>query len=219
MTFEVMKFLPSFAAAFLRGLVFSITASVPLTCSAPAAIQAVTPDSYLPLRTGAEWTMDLVMIGPNGQELKGTGKRKVGDAVQRDGKTWFPVRTWAEGLPFKPDSSKLMRKDAKGFYSIDGRDPDGREQMEIALPLEVGQRWERSEGSRTLKEQVVGLETVTIGEKTYENCYHLRSESIDGSFQEDYWEAPGLGSVKSIILNGDGSKITLTLREFKPGPK
>jgi hypothetical protein len=64
---------------------------------------------------------------------------------------------------------------------------------------------------------VVGLETVTVGKKTYKECFHIRVESADKSYREDYWEAPGVGNVKSEIVSTTMGKITLTLREFKAG--
>ena len=61
---------------------------------------------------------------------------------------------------------------------------------------------------------LVGM-TVTIGEKTYENCIHIRNTTDKRGFQEDFWEAPHIGCVKSDSTYAEGIKISLTLREFK----
>ena len=172
-------------------------------------------DNYLPLSKGAEWTMDAELVSPEGGITKATAKRLVGDEVERNGKIYHRTHTWIEGAPFKFEYSKLTRKDATGFYSIDEREENGTEQMEVKLPLKVGEQWERQAGGILMKESIVGIETVTVGSKTYENCYHIRSAAADGSYVEDYWEAPNVGSVKSQSSYKVGSKNLLTIRKFK----
>ncbi len=107
-----------------------------------------------------------------------------------------------------------MRRDSTAWTHADKA---AKEQAEVVSPLKVGQSWERIAGPTTVKNVVVALETVTINEKTYDNCFHIRSTSADSSVTEDFWEAPKIGSVKSEILYGSGGKISLTLREFKAG--
>lgn len=177
---------------------------------------ATSEQDYLPLREGDEWTMDVTIVAPNGQKFTATGRRRVGEQIERDGKTYHQVRTWIEDGPFPFDQVKLMRKAATGVYSLDPQWKGQKEQLEIVLPLKVGQTWKRVNGPQNLNERVVALESVTVGEKIFENCYRVRSESSDGQFTEDYWEAPILGSIKSDITSF-GSRIRLTLREFKPG--
>jgi hypothetical protein len=171
-------------------------------------------NDYLPIGEGADWTMDLKMFQPDGKKLEGTGRRKIEGTVERDGKTYFKSKTWSEGVqPFSYE--KLIRKDESGFYSIDEREPVPAEQTEVVLPLKVGASWETKMEGRTVQNKVVGIETVNIGDKTYEECFHIRMQTDDESYVEDYWEAPKVGSVKSIIRYPNGFKITLTLREFK----
>ena len=91
--------------------------------------------------------------------------------------------------------------------------------MEVKFPLKVGTSWQRPFGGLMLKESIVGLETVTISDRKFEQCFRFRSESPDGSYAEEYWEAPNIGCIKSEITFSNGVRIVWTLREFKPGKR
>jgi hypothetical protein len=99
------------------------------------------------------------------------------------------------------------------------RDDSAREQLEIPLPLTVGRQWERSDGTRMLRDRVIGIETLEIGGITFHDCFHIRSEAVNEKMQQDYWEAPNTGNIKSVSLLPNGVRITVTLHEFKPGTK
>jgi len=172
-------------------------------------------DGYLPLVEGNEWTMDAVMTSPTGEVTKATARRKTGATEERSGKVYHRVLTAMEG-PYPMSYTKLNRKDETGYYTLDPRDPNAKEQAEVVLPLKIGSSWKRTSGPMNLTDTVVALEDVAVNGKTYEKCYHIRVTSSDGNYTEDYWEAPNVGSVKSEIVYGNGGKITLTIREFKP---
>ena len=175
------------------------------------------PD-YFPLREGVEWTMDIEVTYPADQRLRGVGRRVTGPAEVRDGKTYFRSRTWEEfeGQP-RRERSKLMRKDASGLHSIDLSAETPKEEMEVALPLKVGSRWQTKQlHGMVLNHEVMAQETVVIGRKTYANCFHIRTTSAAGDYTEEFWEAPDVGLVKSLVTM-TGAKVALTLREFKSG--
>ncbi len=178
---------------------------------------AAEPGDYLPLKVGHEWITDADLISPKGERSLATGKRKVEAKVERGGKTYFRTRTKLEGAPTPMDFTKLVRKDSAGLYTIAEAIKDSKEQKEIVLPLKAGQKWETTWGTTTFTNTVVGLESITVAGLTYENCFHIHTEASDKSYQEDYWEAPKVGNVKSVVVYPDGSKMTLTLREFRPG--
>src|SRR5437016_5520230 len=99
-------------------------------------------EEYFPLASGMEWIMDLKVISPKGDTTNGVLHRKIGEAVQHGGKTYFRSHTWLEGgRPFPMDYTKLVRRDAAGFYSIDERDPKRVEKQGGKLPLEIGKTW------------------------------------------------------------------------------
>ena len=182
-----------------------------------ASSAATREPEYLPLASGIEYIMDVNAVDPGGKKIKGTAYRQIKESVKRGSKVYFKVRTWAEGLWFKADSTELVRKDETGFYSIDDTTPNTTERRKIILPLKVGNTWEFETPAGRVKCSVVAKESITVAGKQYENCFRFKQESDDGTYAEEYWEAPGIGSVRNTLKLAGGT-ITLTLREFKqPG--
>ena len=179
--------------------------------------RAADADEYAPHHDGDEWIMDAVIVSPQGAITNATIHRKRSGTEERNGKTYARTRTWLEGGPFAFDETKLTRKDATGFYSLDPKDPNAAEKVELLLPLKVGQTWPKRIGQLNATDTVIGRETVTLNGETYQNCFHIRTASPDGKYTEDYWEAPKVGGIKSVIDYGNGASITLAVREFKPG--
>ena len=195
----------------------SILIFLALTLTAARPAFAAEPKDYLPIRVGSEWINNAAFVSPKGDKTTGTGRRQIVEKVEQDGKTYYRTRTKLEGGATPMEYSKLIRKDAAGLYAL----PDGvagaKEQLEIPLPLKEGQTWQTVAGTVTITSTLVGVESVTVGKKTYKECLHIRVESADKSYREDYWEAPAVGTVKSEIVAATMGKITLTLREFKAG--
>jgi hypothetical protein len=174
-------------------------------------------EDYVPLAVGDEWTMGATVVSATGHALECIARRQIEGAVERDGKIYFRSRSTMEGMPTKVEITKLVRKDEKGFFSIEEAKKGAVEQTEIVLPLKVGNTWKRTMGSTSVTDTVIGVESVSISGKTYDKCYRIRSVTADNSLTEDFWQAPHVGDVKSVITYGSGAKITLTLKEFKPG--
>ncbi|HSI14655.1 MAG TPA: hypothetical protein VK961_21565 [Chthoniobacter sp.] len=199
---------------FPRLFLLPIVAS--FVCVAPVVAAEDSP--YIQLKEGAEWTMDAKLMSPKAGVLPAVGRRVIESGVEKDGKKYLRERTWLEVKGEKVTGySKLVRKDPAGFYSIQEDQEGATEQCEIVLPLKAGQSWEFLSKGKTMKCTVIGLETVTVGDKTYENCFHLRTAEAGGAFTEDFWESPNEGNVKSELVFGNGGKLTVTLKEFKPG--
>lgn len=181
-----------------------------------AATPDTSDDSYLPSAEGMEWTMNAKIIAPTGQELRGTAHRIVSGKEERDGKTYLRMTTTMRPDGFPPNSRiKLVRKDTKGIHSIDLSSPNAKEEVEIPLPIKVGNTWQ-TQFPTQVKHTVLAKETITIDGKAYKDCFKIHSESLDGKYVEDFWEAPVMGSVKSEFKEGP-LKIMLTIREFKAG--
>lgn len=196
----------------------SILLTLGLTLAAVTAALAADPKEYLPIQIGSEWTSGAAFAPAKGAKTSGTGRRQMTEKVEIEGKTYHRARTKLEGGEKPMEYSKLIRKDDAGLYSLADGVAGAKEQLEIPLPLKEGQTWQTAAGPMTFTNTVVGLETVTtVGKKTYKECFHIRVESADKSYREDYWEAPGVGNVKSEIVSTTMGKITLTLREFKAG--
>ncbi|HEV7406376.1 MAG TPA: hypothetical protein VGO11_25730 [Chthoniobacteraceae bacterium] len=198
-----------------------LTAALALTaasCNRAAPMPANQAD-YFPLAVGHEWYMDAVKESAAGQQWRGTAHREIEKTVERDGHTWFLTRISIEFPPTaKSEYTKLVRKDLAGFHSLKEEDPPGSEQNEIPFPMTTGHHWERTDGSDKTQDEVLGAETLEIGGLVFTDCCHIRSRSPNGMVQE-YWEAPKVGNVKSVISLPSGTRVTMTLHEFKPGPE
>ncbi len=159
--------------------------------------------------------MDVRVITPDKKELTGKAVRAIGEARQRDGKTYFTSHSEFD-VPGMPPMryDKLVRKDSKAFYSMLLNDGIEREEAEVVVPLKIGSAWE-TQLPMVRNHSVIGIETVKIGDKAYNDCFKIRSEAKEGGV-ETFWEAPNVGCVKSEIKAG-GATITLTLRSFKAG--
>jgi hypothetical protein len=192
---------------------------LPMIVAILAVVQAVAADqdSYIPVRTGTEWVMDAKAESGKGGTLTGTGHRWIEGEVEKDGVKYVRERTNLEFGSIKNEYAQLIRKDASGFYGIPENGKDAVEQKQIAFPLKVGTSWEFTYNGRKHAVTVIALESIKIGDKRYEECFHLRSVTEGGGLTEDFWEAPNMGSIKSEMLYPDGTKITLTLKKFKPG--
>jgi hypothetical protein len=172
-------------------------------------------DEYFPLASGMEWIMDLQVVSPNGDTTNGVLHRKIGEPVQHGGKTYFRSHTWLEGgRPFPTDYTKLVRRDAAGFYSIDERDPKRVEKQGGKVPLEVGKTWTNKVDGGVMHTTILAKEDVTLGTNVYRNCFRFRITAEGSEYVEEFWEAPGVGSLKSESRRANGKWI-LTLREFK----
>jgi hypothetical protein len=180
-------------------------------------ISALAADEYWPIAVGQERTMTVSISMPDGGMIEGLAHRKIEGAATKDGIAYFRCRTWFEGMPFKSGSTKLMRKDEKGVYSIDERDPGSVEQVIVVLPLKAGSTWQRSVRGMTVVETVMNKEDVNVQGKIYKNCYHIQSTWSDGRYTKESWEAPNVGAVKEKISYADGLTFTYTLKDFKPG--
>ena len=183
---------------------------VPLTGAGWAA-----EEEYFPLASGMEWVMDLQVISPTGDTTTGVLHRKIGEAVQHGGKSYFRSHTWLEGgRPFPMDYTKLVRRDVGGFYSIDERDPKRVEKQGGKLPLEIGKTCTNNIDGGVMYTTVLGKEDVMLGTNIYKNCYRIRITAEGSKYVEEFLEAPGVGSLKSESRRPNGKWI-LTLREFK----
>ncbi len=182
-----------------------------------ANLRAADPAEYCPVREGTEWIMDAKVTMPDGRVINTTAHRTIGAREERNGKTYYRMRKWMDDVPEVRPLESLERLDSTGLFSLDLRNPEAKEALTMALPFAVGSKWTWETGKAPITLEVVGLEDLTINGTTYKNCYHIKATTKDGSYAEDLWRAPGIGSIKSDIVLSAGTKISVSLREFKPG--
>jgi hypothetical protein len=179
--------------------------------------RAAEPSEYCPLAEGMEWTMDAKVTSPDGKVIDTTAHRRIGAKEEWNGKSYYRMKTWIDGVPELRAYESLERRDEKGLYSVDLRNPKPTEVTSMVLPFAVGQKWTRENGEAPVTLEVVALENLTINGKTYEKCYRIKATAKGGSYTEELWQAPGLGSIKSDVVLSIGAKVSVALREFKAG--
>ena len=175
---------------------------------------AFADDDYFPLLAGQERDHRGEDRQPGwGSHVQRRFPQKNEGPVEKDGKTYFRIRAHWENLPNNPDLTTFARKDEKGVYSINGT----VEKTELVLPLKIGAKWEQPSPDGTMTVTVLGIETIEVEGKSYKNCFHLRGNFFGTIYTDDFWQAPNVGLVKSENVNKDGTKLTFTLKEFRPG--
>jgi hypothetical protein len=168
---------------------------------------------YFPGGDYSEWTMTKVITARDGTTKTTTSHRKNDGHVERNGKMYLRTLDWSDDMSFL--GSILTRIDEAGVHVINERDPSAKEQLCTIFPMQIGLTWRYRIGSETIKNTIVGKESVEINGKKYADCFHTHSAAIDGKFTEDEWDAPKIGPVKSLIRIANGTTILLTLLEFK----
>lgn len=193
---------------------FSLFAVFALFSSVCLAIDKI---EYGTLKEGDETVMDVTVSTSDGHEVTGIARRKIGAQEHFNGKLYFRVLSILELGSTSKTVPKLLRRDDTGLYSVDPADKGGVECAELGFPVNVGKSWSKTEHGTTITQTVIAIEDVTVNTKTYANCAHIQSVASDGSMAEDYWEAPGIGSIKSKIAYKEGFGMLFTLREFNLG--
>lgn len=181
-------------------------------------VRAAEDGSYFQLRTGDEWTYDYTITSKTGEVTNPhLTRQKVEEKVLQDGKTYFRVRFSSEGFLKVADYVALYRRDDQGLYSRKEADNDGPERLVIVFPLKIGNSWAQTSTAAPKTTRIIGIEDVSIRDHVYQECYHFRVETREGKIVEEFWEAPNMGTIKSIDTLPGGDVITMTLREFHPG--
>jgi hypothetical protein len=104
------------------------------------------------------------------------------------------------------------RKTSRGVYAVNPLDKEHREYMESALPLSVGQSWKTIIFSSVVVSSVESKETITVGDKTYENCVKVNYKTENGP-SGTYYQAPDVGNVLETTTI-DGSVFKFMLKSF-----
>lgn len=151
---------------------------------------------YIPLAVGNHWQMSAKRESSIGPSTDSLFHRRLEGTVEKEGKTYFRVRMWSDG-PTKGEVTEYVRKDNEGYYTTRDLDKTPPER-ELILPLKVGAASERKVLGRTMTITVVGLESVTVSGKTYENCFHIREVVPEEKYTKDTWLAPNVGVVTTV---------------------
>jgi hypothetical protein len=134
------------------------------------------------------------------------------DEVEMDGKRYLKL-VYVQDLPGATPTISLKRWAKDGIYR--NYPNQGGEQLEIPLPIAVGQEWSRGRFRCKAK----GVEDVYLLNRTIKGClkisttFRLENNGDILSSTEDFY-APKLGFLKSISKTSNGI-ITETVLEIK----
>ncbi len=205
--------------AFRRLIDHSMFHRIGLLLLLPLAVFASpSAERYFPLKPGSRWVWDITVTTPDGDVSKTTGTRQIGSEVVRSGNSYIQMLDSMQ-IPGSEAHAVLCRVDDAGVFILEEQRAENTEQCDIVLPLKTGQIWNKTFMGRPSTSTVLGLEILQIGAVSYEDCYHIRTQSDDGACKQDFWLAPDVGMVKAEITSKGGGRMLLRLREFKPAAK
>jgi hypothetical protein len=169
-------------------------------------------DLYNPLAVGLRWDVDVEMKTPGGSTIKGSAVREITGTDTIHKLAYFVVKTTFTGLPNMKEMTMYRRKTARGVYAINALDKEQREIMEAALPLTVGQSWKTIAFTSVIVSTVESKESVTVGDKTYDNCVKVNYKTENGP-SGTYYQAPDVGNVLETTTI-DGAVFKFSLKSF-----
>lgn len=195
------------------------------------AALAVRAESPYPLRVGNNWeyTYRNVITYPMGDNVMtnvtvGTMSSKIVGMETTNGVTYFKAETDYHGMFNLPKQYMLLREDDAGIYSASDLLGSFSESLTIALPLEVGRKWEYFDGVAGWR-KCEAIETVEQDGKRYDDCYKITREFKDPekakTMVNTSWYAPGFGEVRFYLKQELGPTLSLTetfLTSFTAGP-
>lgn len=192
----------------MRRFLFSL---ILMLCS--VAVVRAERDLYNPLAVGMRWDVDVEVSSADGKKVQGTGVREIIGTQKVALYTYFVVETSFTGLPDMKNFTMYRRKSTQGVYAISALDKSNQENLEIVLPLEVGQAWKTTRGSMVITSTVEAKEPVKIGDQTYPDCMKISYKSSDGKLSGVYWQAPDIGNIQEETKFG-GTVFKFTLKKF-----
>ncbi len=135
------------------------------------------------------------------------------------GKEYFKYVITAEfsGLTKTPKLSedvRYYRVEPDGIHFLSGKNPDGPERLEIAMPIRIGVRW--LSGTNEAWAEHAG--TIKAGSREYADCLKITYQTTDGVRRLEYYLAPGVGMIRAVDVNATdpGVVIDMTLKAYEP---
>ncbi len=200
-----------------RLLVFALCL-VLATISACAQIRG---KDYFPLVDGATWTYAGSLSSPDGKKPPMT----VQAHARVEGRTLihgteyskYVITAELSGLTKTPRLSedvRYYRIAPDGIRFLSGKNPDGTERLEIAMPIRTGVRW--LSGTNEAWTEHAG--TIKAGGREYTDCLKITYKSADGARRPEYYLAPGVGVMRAVDVNNTEPRTALdiTLTAHQP---
>lgn len=199
-------------------------ASVLALCQALAFTLACAQSNgknYFPLADGAQWTYSGSISSPDGKKppLVVQAKARVEGKTLIHGKEYFKYVITAEfsGLTKTPklfEEVRYYRVEADGIHFLSGKNPDGPERLEIAMPIRFGIKW--LSGTNEAWAERAG--TIKAGAREYSDCLKITYQSASGERRLEYYLAPGVGVIRAVDVNNSEPKtvMDISLEAYQP---
>lgn len=177
--------------------------------------------NYFPLIDGAQWTYAGSFSSPDGTKptLTVRAHARVEGKTLIHGKEYFKYVLAAEfsGLtktPRRSEDVRYYRVEPDGIHFLSGKNPDGPERLELALPIRLGVKW--LNGPNEAWAEHAG--TIKAGGRDYADCLKITYRMAGGMQRLEYYLAPGVGMIKAVDVNNTEPKsiMDLTLEAYEP---
>jgi hypothetical protein len=189
-----------------------------LLLAGSSACASAAGKDYFPLADNSKWTYTGTYKYADGRQVPMRANARVEGRIIIRGKEYFKyvISPGFVGVPNAPKLSenvRYYRVGADGIFLLPGRNPDGPELMELALPTRPGVKWLNGDAEALAE----SAGTVKAGGREYADCLKVRYRSSDGSVETEYYLAPGVGIIKASFVNSNEPKavMELTLEEYK----
>jgi hypothetical protein len=177
--------------------------------------------NYFPLADGAQWTYSGSISSPDSKKppMIVQAKARVEGKTLINGKEYFKYVITAEfsGLTKTPKLSqdvRYYRVEPDGIHFLSGKNPDGPERLEIAMPIRFGVKW--LSGTNEAWAERAG--TIKAGAREYINCLKITYLAAGGVQRLEYYLAPGVGVIRAVDTNNNEPKtvMDITLEAYQP---
>ena len=158
------------------------------------------PADYFPLSPGAQRVMKVYTHLVQGRDTSETTRVQLVEMVHGERDVPGLGRVWVVEAPRDSGRSTFsyFRKREDGVIQMMlNREREPVELLYLALPLSKGLKWYETREQREVME-VVGRDTVTIGDRHYPDCFEVRVSSTRADWTLRQWLAPGIGPVKWV---------------------
>lgn len=179
--------------------------------------------SYFPMSGGARW--EYIANSCRGDDCKeGKSTYLIDGEETINGKKYYKMVTvLGEALEQAISYNRITKE---GVYRIWGKHKDKPEQLVLPLPFMVGKTWTYQPHEpflSTNEMSVSGIETLSLDDKIYENCFKISLTSV---VEEGAWKgvkilgtayyAPNIGLIKQVLQFPDSATQELVLNKYEP---
>ncbi len=117
-------------------------------------------------------------------------------------------------IPKLSEDVRYYRAAPDGIRFLSGKNPDGEERLELAMPIRTGMRW--LSGTNEAWAERAG--SIKVGGREYPDCLKITYRMAGGMQRLEYYLAPGVGMIRAVDVNNTEPKsvMDITLETYQP---